>query len=110
MYWEKEKQPSKQIPLTESRKVYRTNRWKEISKRNLRENPLCVMCKAEGKIVAATETDHIIPISKGGDPWAKENLQSLCKPHNRLKVNTDHEPTKIHSKEKENNYDRVLSY
>lgn len=89
MYWEKERKPSKQTLLNESRKVYRTNKWKETSKRNLRENPLCVMCKAEGKIVAATETDHRKPISHGGDPYDQENLQSLCKRHNRLKVNTD---------------------
>jgi 5-methylcytosine-specific restriction protein A len=87
MYWEKEKQPSKQIPLTESRKVHGSNKWREISKSHLKENPLCVKCMADGKVVAAEETDHIIPISKGGDPWAKENRQSLCKKCNRKKGN-----------------------
>jgi 5-methylcytosine-specific restriction protein A len=40
------------------------------------------MCRAKGRVTAATVVDHIIPHK--GDPilmWDRTNWQSLCKPH-----------------------------
>ena len=39
--------------------------------------PLCVMCSARGRISAATEVDHIMPLYKGGTD-DDANLQPLC--------------------------------
>ena len=53
-------------------------RWRKVRLMHLRENPLCVLCGARGRTVAATEVDHIIPLSEGGGE-AGGNLQGLCK-------------------------------
>ena len=39
--------------------------------------PLCVMCEANGVVVAGDELDHILPLFKGGSN-NDENLQMLC--------------------------------
>jgi 5-methylcytosine-specific restriction enzyme A len=49
---------------------------------HLDAEPLCRMCKAEGRTVAATVADHIV--AHKGDAtlfWDPSNLQSLCDPH-----------------------------
>jgi 5-methylcytosine-specific restriction enzyme A len=46
----------------------------------LQREPLCVFCKARGKVTAATVADHITP--HRGDAqlfWDNNNLQSACK-------------------------------
>ncbi|KKK58493.1 hypothetical protein LCGC14_3043850, partial [marine sediment metagenome] len=40
----------------------------------------------DGKTVVATEVDHIIPLSKGGDFWSEGNHNSLCKSHHSSKT------------------------
>lgn len=61
-----------------SHKLYRTKRWQQRRTKQLRSDPLCVMCKQLGKIVPASVADHITP--HRGDEylfWHGE-LQSLC--------------------------------
>jgi 5-methylcytosine-specific restriction endonuclease McrA len=36
------------------------------------------MCEQQGRTRLATEVDHIIPISQGGDVLDEANLQPLC--------------------------------
>ena len=36
----------------------------------------CVKCGKAGRL----ECDHIKPLHRGGDPWALDNLQALCRP------------------------------
>jgi 5-methylcytosine-specific restriction enzyme A len=70
-----------------------TSRWRKASQTFLKRNPLCVLCEAQGEIVAAELTDHIVPhrMSKAlesGDRvmiaaaqtlfWDQENWQALC--------------------------------
>jgi 5-methylcytosine-specific restriction enzyme A len=66
-----------------------TKEWKQDRLMHLNANPLCVMCKAEGKIVEATVSDHIIPRSQGGDPWDWKNRQGLCKRCDAIKTACD---------------------
>jgi 5-methylcytosine-specific restriction enzyme A len=68
---------------TGRRGVERRARW-------LRENPLCVMCLAETppRTTAATEVDHIVPLSQGGADHVS-NFQSLCAEHHREKTNRE---------------------
>jgi hypothetical protein len=52
----------------------------------LRIQPCCVMCAAEGKTVAATVADHIIPVvdRRGHASYERFRLgalQSLCRAH-----------------------------
>lgn len=49
-----------------------------IRARHFRANPLCVMCQSKGKLSAAQELDHIIPLHKGGSD-TDSNRQGLCK-------------------------------
>lgn len=65
--------------------------WARYSKGFLRRNPLCVVCQAAGRVVAAEVTDHIVP--HRGDRslfWDTANHQALCKScHDRKTVLED---------------------
>jgi 5-methylcytosine-specific restriction protein A len=56
------------------------HRWRLRSKHFLRNNPLCVMCQARGRIVQAQCVDHVTP--HRGDLvlfWDEvNNWQALC--------------------------------
>lgn len=56
---------------------------------HLLAQPLCVRCQSAGFIVSATLVDHVIPISKGGAPLERGNLQSLCKPCHARKTSVE---------------------
>jgi 5-methylcytosine-specific restriction protein A len=54
--------------------------WKNRRAHQLRIEPLCCLCEAEGRVTGATIADHFPP--HGGD-WNKfrlGKLRSLCKP------------------------------
>lgn len=57
-------------------------RWQRERLAYLQQHPLCIMCKAEGRVAAATVVDHIKP-HKGVYEllWDQTNWQSLCKQH-----------------------------
>lgn len=57
-------------------------RWQRERLLFLQRNPLCVMCKREDRITAATVVDHITP-HKGNHAllWDWSNWQPLCKQH-----------------------------
>lgn len=57
-----------------------TSRWRRYSEQYRRANPLCVACKAQGKIRLAEHVDHIEAVSGPADPkfWWESNHQSLC--------------------------------
>lgn len=79
-----------------------TSAWSKARGFYLRKHPLCVRCKGDGKVVAATVVDHIIPhklrdaLDSGNiEAIAKAralfwdsagNWQSLCKPHHDAKT------------------------
>ena len=69
-------------------RVYDLQAWKRARREHLAHEPLCVMCRKLGRTVPATEVDHIIPISKGGE-WFYDNLQSLCESHHSQKTRRD---------------------
>jgi 5-methylcytosine-specific restriction protein A len=57
-------------------KRYGSN-WKKISKAYRQANPLCEICKTDGKLVPAELVHHKIKLTDGGTNDT-ENLQSLC--------------------------------
>ena len=52
------------------------------------KQPLCVMCKANGRVTPATERDHIVPLCKGGMDTAA-NTQALCSECHKVKTLAD---------------------
>ena len=42
-------------------------------------SPLCVECRRKGLVERATERDHIVPLSEGGED-IPSNVQGLCSP------------------------------
>jgi 5-methylcytosine-specific restriction protein A len=66
------------------------HRWRQLRDSVLKKEPLCRMCDAEGKVVAANEVDHIIP-HKGDQAlmFDRSNLQPLCKPCHSRKTATE---------------------
>lgn len=62
----------------------RGRRWMRIRDAVLDADPLCALCKAEGRTVAAREVDHIVPLHRGGTD-DRANLQGLCAEHHEAK-------------------------
>lgn len=53
--------------------------WEAIRDRYIRERPLCEQCRSEGRVTAAREVHHILPLARGGT-HDRANLMALCKP------------------------------
>jgi len=71
---------------------YGTQLWKNRRSHQLRTEPLCAICEAEGRVTGATVADHIEP--HGGDytAFVRGALRSLCAPcHDNLQGFT-HKP------------------
>ena len=59
-------------------------RWRKLRRAYLHLHPLCVMCKADGYVRAATELDHIV--KHNGNRalfYDTGNLAGLCSDHHR---------------------------
>jgi 5-methylcytosine-specific restriction protein A len=54
----------------------------------LKAHPLCCACEREGRVTAAQEVDHIIPLWENG-PDTESNYQSLCIEHHKEKSATE---------------------
>ena len=62
--------------------------WRRLRARVLSDCPLCVHCQREGRVTAATEVDHRVPLSQGGtdDP---SNLDPVCTACHKIKTDAD---------------------
>lgn len=52
-------------------------RWDAIAAQVKREEPLCRPCKANGKVTATAQVDHIVPKAQGGTN-DRDNLEGIC--------------------------------
>jgi 5-methylcytosine-specific restriction enzyme A len=59
---------------------YGTQLWKNRRAHQLRAEPLCAICKAEGRITTATVADHIEPHRGDYNLFVLGELRSLCAP------------------------------
>ena len=57
---------------------YNSARWRAVRAAFLRAHPVCVVCAARCRVVAALVVDHVVPIKDGGARFDVKNLQSLC--------------------------------
>lgn len=65
--------------------------WRKLRAMFLAANPLCEMCKREGRFTDATEVHHIKPLSEGGT-HDFENLMALCKScHSRITMTAENQ-------------------
>lgn len=63
-------------------------KWRKIRAIFLSRNPLCEMCKRNGRFTTATEVHHITPLASGGSNHF-DNLMALCKScHSRITATT----------------------
>jgi len=69
--------------------LYNGAQWRTLSRKHKALNPLCVMCEAQGRVSPVEVTDHIVPINQGGQPYAWDNLQSLCHRCHNIKSGTE---------------------
>jgi 5-methylcytosine-specific restriction protein A len=61
--------------------LYHKKRWLTTRSKVLARDPICKVCNQR----LATEVDHIVPLSQGGDPWDLGGLQGICGPCHRVK-------------------------
>jgi 5-methylcytosine-specific restriction protein A len=55
--------------------------WRRLRLVVLAEAPLCCFCQERGRVVPATEVDHIQPVSLRPDlRLVRENLRATCRP------------------------------
>lgn len=80
----------KAIRNVDHSKMYTWN-WRKYSQNYIKAHPLCRICLEDGKIIPATEVDHITPHKGDKDLfWQEDNHQPLCKPcHSRKTVLED---------------------
>ena len=64
-------------------KFYSGGTWRKFSKDYKRNNPVC---EVDGCTNPSYYTDHIKPISEGGDKYEYDNIQALCKSCNGRKT------------------------
>lgn len=70
-----------QASMSHPQKRMYDSKWQRARLAFLRENPLCVFCKALGRDVSATVVDHIEPHRNNWSLfWSRSNWQALCKP------------------------------
>ena len=63
-------------------KIQASWRYRKLRRRLLAAEPLCRLCAAEGRTVAAAELDHMEPVAQRPDlAWEPRNLRPLCKEH-----------------------------
>lgn len=61
-----------------------TRRWRTVRARVLRRDPLCLL-NLPGCTTVSTTADHILPVARGGDLYALDNLRGACFSCNRQK-------------------------
>jgi 5-methylcytosine-specific restriction endonuclease McrA len=60
---------------------YKSRRWERRRLLQLKQFPMCAMCKKEGKDFAANVADHVIPHREDPQKFWFSALQSLCDRH-----------------------------
>jgi 5-methylcytosine-specific restriction enzyme A len=70
-------------------RLYGTEAWRRRAKRQLELEPLCRICKAQGRLEPATVADHIVDHKGDLKAFWEGELQSLCTYHHNSKTRRD---------------------
>ena len=57
---------------------YQGRRWRVLRNKYIQNNPLCVYCEKDGRLIKGNVVDHIVPRTQGGSDYSLDNLQTLC--------------------------------
>jgi len=57
---------------------YNSMPWRKLRAWFLQQHPLCAECQRSGRVAAAEQVDHVIPLAEGGAALDSANLQALC--------------------------------
>ena len=72
--------------------------WKKFRARFLLQHPLCEQCRSEGRLTAAEEVHHILPLANGGTN-DENNLVALCKScHSKITIGNTNSRQNLHAK------------
>lgn len=63
-------------------RMIHTVRWVKLRRDKLSLHPLCERCEREGRVQAATEVHHVIPVERGLTADEKQRL--MFDPHNLM--------------------------
>lgn len=63
-----------------------SKRWRTIRAQVLAEQPLCPICKAQGRIEPAVDVDHV---NNNSHDNRRENLVGMCRSHHAEKSATE---------------------
>ncbi len=66
------------------KRLIHTRRWLTLRRHKLTAQPLCELCKEQGRTEAATEVHHIKPVEDGLSFREKETL--MFDPHNLMSL------------------------
>lgn len=66
----------------------RGRKGQELRRRRLAREHLCRHCLEQGRYVASTVPDHILPLYKGGTD-TEDNIQCLCEDCHTIKTARD---------------------
>ncbi len=76
--------------LAHAKQVRSSARWRRVRALVLASQPLCADIwgwhAAEQRVVLATQVDHVVGLSEGGEAYSTENLQPLCSRCHSLKT------------------------
>jgi len=72
--------------------------WKKLRARFLLRHPLCEQCRSEGRLTAAEEVHHILPLANGGTN-DEGNLMALCMScHSKITIGSTNSRQGLHTK------------
>jgi len=53
--------------------------WRKLRTAILAQEPLCRVCMGKGRVTAASEVDHILPLHMGGVELDAGNCRPICR-------------------------------
>lgn len=77
--------PERKRKPTGDQRFYNSSAWRKTSRLTRQRNPLCEVCKANGKVVASVLVDHLIARRYGGADFNPANLMAMCSHHHDVK-------------------------
>ena len=64
---------------------YHSSAWRKLRAWHVKQYPICMECKKNGRATPVDVVDHIEEISDGGARLDASNLMSLCHAHHNMK-------------------------